>query len=213
MTIKVAINGYGRIGRMLLRAIYEEKFDDIQVVAINGLGGIDINVHLTQYDSTHWRFPGTIEVDGDHLAVNSDRIKMFSTWNSQVTPWGKYGVDVVLESSGVFTSKEIAMVHIKQPAKKVLISALRKRCRFYYRVWRKSSNWTAVNLGPLPKRVLQSVGLRWWSIVDWADLIFSTSPEEKIFDNLSPKKRGVLNMAQGQRLKSKKFINWAGNLF
>jgi glyceraldehyde 3-phosphate dehydrogenase len=65
---------------------------------------------------------------------------MFSTWNSQVTPWGKYGVDVVLESSGVFTSKEIAMAHIKQPAKKVLISALRKRCRFYYRVWRKSSN-------------------------------------------------------------------------
>ena len=123
MTIKVAINGYGRIGRMLLRAIYEEKFDDIQVVAINGLGGIDINAHLTQYDSAHGRFPGSIEVDGDHMVVNSDRIKMFSTRNPQETPWGKYGVDIVLECSGVFTSKEKAMVHIKQGAKKVLISA------------------------------------------------------------------------------------------
>jgi len=123
MTIKVAINGYGRIGRMLLRAIYEEKFDDIQVVAINGLGGIDINAHLTQYDSAHGRFPGTIEVDGDHMVVNDDRIKMFSTRNPQETPWGKYGVDIVLECSGVFTSKEKAMVHIKQGAKKVLISA------------------------------------------------------------------------------------------
>jgi glyceraldehyde 3-phosphate dehydrogenase len=123
MTIKVAINGYGRIGRMMLRAIYEEKFDDIQVVAINGLGGIDINAHLTQYDSAHGRFPGTIEVDGDHMVVNGDRIKMFSTRNPQETPWGKYGVDIVLECSGVFTSKEKAMVHIKQGAKKVLISA------------------------------------------------------------------------------------------
>ena len=123
MTIKVAINGYGRIGRMLLRAIYEEKFDDIQVVAINGLGGIDINAHLTQYDSAHGRFPGSIEVDGDHMVVNGDRIKMFSTRNPQETPWGKYGVDIVLECSGVFTSKEKAMVHIKQGAKKVLISA------------------------------------------------------------------------------------------
>ena len=123
MTIKVAINGYGRIGRMLLRAIYEEKFDDIQVVAINGLGGIDINAHLTQYDSAHGRFPGSIEVDGDHMVFNGDRIKMFSTRNPQETPWGKYGVDIVLECSGVFTSKEKAMVHIKQGAKKVLISA------------------------------------------------------------------------------------------
>ena len=108
---------------MLLRAIYEERFDDIQVVAINGLGGIDINAHLTQYDSAHGRFPGTIEVDGDHMVVNGDRIKMFSTRNPQETPWGKYGVDIVLECSGVFTSKEKAMVHIKQGAKKVLISA------------------------------------------------------------------------------------------
>jgi glyceraldehyde 3-phosphate dehydrogenase len=123
MTIKVAINGYGRIGRMVVRAIYEEKRDDIKVVAINGLGGIDINAHLTQYDSAHGRFPGTVTVDGDHLIINGDRVKMFSTRNPLETNWGDLGVDVVLECSGAFTSKEKAMVHIQQGAKKVIISA------------------------------------------------------------------------------------------
>jgi len=123
MTIKVAINGYGRIGRMVVRAIYEEKRDDIKVVAINGLGGIDINAHLTQYDSAHGRFPGTVTVEGDHLIINGDRVKMFSTRNPLETNWGDYGVDVVLECSGAFTSKEKAMVHIQQGAKKVIISA------------------------------------------------------------------------------------------
>lgn len=123
MTIKVAINGYGRIGRMVVRAIYEEKRDDIKVVAINGLGGIDINAHLTQYDSAHGRFPGAVTVDGDHLIINGDRVKMFSTRNPLETNWGDYGVDVVLECSGAFTSKEKAMVHIQQGAKKVIISA------------------------------------------------------------------------------------------
>jgi len=123
MTIKVAINGYGRIGRMVVRAIYEEKRDDIKVVAINGLGGIDINAHLTQYDSAHGRFPGTVTVDGDHMVINGDRIKIFSTRNPLETTWGDLGVDVVLECSGAFTSKEKAMVHIQQGAKKVVISA------------------------------------------------------------------------------------------
>ena len=123
MTIKVAINGYGRIGRMVVRAIYEEKRDDIKVVAINGLGGIDINAHLTQYDSAHGRFPGTVVVDGDHMVINGDRIKIFSTRNPLETNWGDLGVDVVLECSGAFTSKEKAMVHIQQGAKKVIISA------------------------------------------------------------------------------------------
>jgi glyceraldehyde 3-phosphate dehydrogenase len=123
MKIKVAINGYGRIGRMMLRAIYEEKFGDIQVVAINGLGGIEMNAHLTQYDSAHGRFPGEVTVDGDCMVINGDRIKMFSTRNPLETPWGEYGVDVVLECTGAFTSKEKAMIHIQQGAKKVLISA------------------------------------------------------------------------------------------
>jgi glyceraldehyde 3-phosphate dehydrogenase len=122
MTIRVAINGYGRIGRMVLRAIYEEK-RDIKVVAINGLGGIDINAHLTQYDSAHGRFNAEVSVDGDYLVINGDRIKMYSTRNPLETPWGEHQVDVVLECSGAFTTKEKAMVHIQQGAKKVLISA------------------------------------------------------------------------------------------
>jgi glyceraldehyde 3-phosphate dehydrogenase len=123
MAIRVAINGYGRIGRMILRAIYEEQRQDIQVVAINGLGGIEINAHLTQYDSAHGRFNAQVSVEGDYLLVNGDRIRMYSTRNPLETPWGEHQVDVVLECSGAFTSKEKAIVHIAQGAKKVLISA------------------------------------------------------------------------------------------
>jgi glyceraldehyde 3-phosphate dehydrogenase len=123
MTIRVAINGYGRIGRMVLRAIYEEKRSNLQVVAINGLGGIDINAHLTQYDSAHGRFNGEVTVDGDYLVINGDRIRMYATRNPLETPWGEHQVDVLLECSGAFTTKEKAMVHIQQGAKKVLISA------------------------------------------------------------------------------------------
>ena len=123
MTIRVAINGYGRIGRMVLRAIYEENRTDLQVVAINGLGGIDINAHLTQYDSAHGKFNASVAVDGNYLVVNGDRIRMYSTRNPLETPWGEHQVDIVLECSGAFTTKEKAMVHISQGAKKVLISA------------------------------------------------------------------------------------------
>jgi glyceraldehyde 3-phosphate dehydrogenase len=123
MTIRVAINGYGRIGRMVLRAIYEENRKDLQVVAINGLGGIDINAHLTQYDSAHGKFNASVAVDGNYLIVNGDRIRMYSTRNPLETPWGEHQVDIVLECSGAFTAKEKAMVHISQGAKKVLISA------------------------------------------------------------------------------------------
>ena len=123
MTIRVAINGYGRIGRMVLRAIYEENRTDLQVVAINGLGGIDINAHLTQYDSAHGKFNASVAVDGNYLVVNGDRIRMYSTRNPLETSWGEHQVDIVLECSGAFTTKEKAMVHISQGAKKVLISA------------------------------------------------------------------------------------------
>ena len=123
MTIRVAINGYGRIGRMVLRAIYEENRTDLQVVAINGLGGIDINAHLTQYDSAHGKFNASVAVDGNYLVVNGDRIRMYSTRNPLETLWGEHQVDIVLECSGAFTTKEKAMVHISQGAKKVLISA------------------------------------------------------------------------------------------
>ena len=128
MAIRVAINGYGRIGRMVLRALYEsqpnlDRQRDIKIVAINAMGDIDINAHLTQYDSAHGRFPGAVTVDGDHMVVNGDRIKMYSTRNPLETPWGEHQVDLVLECSGQFPSKEKALVHIRQGAKKVLISA------------------------------------------------------------------------------------------
>ena len=124
MTIRIAINGYGRIGRMILRALYEEQPKrDIQIVAINAMGSLDVNAHLTQYDSAHGRFPLKVDIDGNDMIVNGDRIKMFSTRNPLETPWGELGVDLVLECSGKFTSKEKALVHIQQGAKKVLISA------------------------------------------------------------------------------------------
>ena len=102
MTIKVAINGYGRIGRNVLRAFYEGgKKQDIQIVALNDLGNVEHNAHLTRYDTTHGKFPGTVEVDGDYMIVNGDRIRVFAQRNPAELPWGELGVDVVLECTGV----------------------------------------------------------------------------------------------------------------
>ena len=124
MTIKIAINGYGRIGRNILRAHYEGgKKHDIQIVAINDLGDPKTNVHLTRYDTAHGKFPGTVAVDGDSMVVNGDRIKVLATRNPAELPWGELGVDVVLECTGFFTTKEKASAHLKGGAKKVIISA------------------------------------------------------------------------------------------
>ena len=124
MTIKVAINGYGRIGRNILRAHYESgKKHDIQIVAINDLGPVETNAHLTRYDTAHGKFPGTVAVEGDYLIVNGDKIKVFAQRDPAQLPWGELGVDVVLECTGFFTTKEKAGLHIKGGAKKVIISA------------------------------------------------------------------------------------------
>jgi glyceraldehyde 3-phosphate dehydrogenase len=124
MTIKIAINGYGRIGRNILRAHYEGgKKHDIQIVAINDLGDPKTNAHLTKYDTAHGPFPGTVVVDGDSMVVNGDRIKVLANRNPAELPWGALGVDVVLECTGFFTSKEKASAHLKGGAKKVIISA------------------------------------------------------------------------------------------
>src|SRR5450830_946722 len=124
MTIRVAINGYGRIGRNILRAHYEGgKKHDIQIVAINDLGDPKTNAHLTQYDTAHGKFPGTVTVDGDSIVVNGDRIKVLAQRNPAELPWGELGVDVVLECTGFFTTKEKASAHLKGGAKKVIISA------------------------------------------------------------------------------------------
>ncbi|WP_430387496.1 type I glyceraldehyde-3-phosphate dehydrogenase [Dyella sp. 20L07] len=124
MAIKVAINGYGRIGRNILRALYEAgRTNEIQVVAINDLGDAETNAHLTQYDTAHGKFPGTVSVDGGDLIVNGDRIKVCAERDPSKLPWGALGVDVVLECTGFFTSKAKASAHIAAGAKKVIISA------------------------------------------------------------------------------------------
>lgn len=124
MTIKVAINGYGRIGRNVLRAFYEGgKEQDLEIVAINDLGDSKINAHLTKYDTAHGRFPGTVEFDAEALVINGDRIKTFSERNPADLPWGELEVDVVLECTGIFASKEACQPHLDGGAKKVLISA------------------------------------------------------------------------------------------
>ncbi|MEZ2419383.1 type I glyceraldehyde-3-phosphate dehydrogenase [Luteibacter sp. RCC_6_2] len=125
MTIKVAINGYGRIGRNILRSLYEAKKNgqDIQIVAVNDLGNAETNAHLTQYDTAHGRFPGEVSVDGGDLIVNGDRIKVFAERDPSKLPWGEHEVDVVMESTGFFTSKAKAGAHIAGGAKKVIISA------------------------------------------------------------------------------------------
>ena len=124
MTIKVAINGFGRIGRNVLRAHYEDgKKHDLEFVAINDLGDAKTNAHLLRYDTAHGRFSGTVEVDGDALVVNGDRIKVLAERNPAELPWKSLGVDVVMECTGLFTSKEKAGAHIKAGAKKVIISA------------------------------------------------------------------------------------------
>jgi glyceraldehyde 3-phosphate dehydrogenase len=124
MPIKVAINGYGRIGRNILRALYESNRNhEIQVVAINDLGDAETNAHLTRYDTAHGRFPHEVGVDGGNLVVKGDQIKVYAVRNPAEIPWGAHDVDVVLECTGLFTSKAKAGAHIAGGAKKVIISA------------------------------------------------------------------------------------------
>jgi glyceraldehyde 3-phosphate dehydrogenase len=122
--VKVAINGYGRIGRNVLRALYEGKrTNEIRIVAINDLGNAETNAHLTQYDTAHGKFPGEVSVDGGDLVVNGDRIKVCAERDPSKLPWKDLGVDIVLECTGLFTSKAKASAHLAAGAKKVIISA------------------------------------------------------------------------------------------
>ena len=124
MAIKVGINGYGRIGRNILRALYESKRNgEIQIVAVNDLGDAKTNAHLTRHDTAHGPFPGMVAVDGDSMVVNGDRIRVLAERDPSKLPWGQLGVDIVLESTGLFASKEKASKHLAGGAKKVVISA------------------------------------------------------------------------------------------
>lgn len=124
MTIRVAINGYGRIGRNILRAHYEsKKHPEIQIVAINDLGDVNTNAHLTRYDTTHGKFPGVVEVSGNDLVINGDKIRVVAERDPKKLPWQEMNIDLVLECTGFFTSKEKASAHLEAGAKRVLISA------------------------------------------------------------------------------------------
>ncbi|WP_420428167.1 type I glyceraldehyde-3-phosphate dehydrogenase [Algiphilus sp.] len=123
MAVKVGINGYGRIGRNTLRALFESGRDDIEIVAINDLGSAETNAHLTMVDTAHGRFPGTVSVEGDFMVVNGKKIKVLAERDPAKLPWGELGVDIVLECTGFFASKDKASAHLQGGAKKVVISA------------------------------------------------------------------------------------------
>lgn len=124
MAVRIAINGYGRIGRNVLRALVEGgRTDEFDVVAINDLGDPETNAHLTQYDTAHGRFNAEVKVDGDHLVINKDRFKVLAERDPSKLPWKELDVDVVLECTGLFKSREKAGMHLSAGAKKVLISA------------------------------------------------------------------------------------------
>ncbi len=124
MAIKVGINGYGRIGRNVLRALFEgQRAGELEIVAINDLGDAKTNAHLTRHDTVHGRFPGEVKVEGDSLVVNGQPIRVLAERDPAKLPWGRLGVDFVLECTGLFTSKAKASAHLAGGAKKVVISA------------------------------------------------------------------------------------------
>jgi glyceraldehyde 3-phosphate dehydrogenase len=124
MKTKVAINGFGRIGRNVVRAIYESGRTDIDVVAINDLGPVETNAHLMRYDSVHGRFPKTVEVDGDTIKIEGgDSFKVFAERDPANLPWGELDIDIVMECTGIFTARDKAALHLEAGAKRVLVSA------------------------------------------------------------------------------------------
>jgi glyceraldehyde 3-phosphate dehydrogenase len=123
MAVRVAINGFGRIGRNVLRAIAESGRKDIEVVGINDLGPVETNAHLLRFDSVHGRFPGIVTVDGDSISLGNGKIKVSAERDPAKLPWKALGVDIALECTGIFTSKEKAALHLTAGAKRVLVSA------------------------------------------------------------------------------------------
>ena len=123
MSVKVAINGFGRIGRNVLRAIHEAGRKDIEVVAINDLGPVETNAHLLRFDSIHGRFNAKVEVDGEFIVVDGNRIRVTAVRNPAELPHRELGVDIALECTGIFTSKDKAKAHLDAGAKRVIVSA------------------------------------------------------------------------------------------
>ena len=137
MTVRVAINGFGRIGRNVLRAIVEAGRNDIEVVGINDLGPVETNAHLLRFDSVHGRFPGTVTVKGDTISVGNGAIKVTAERDPAKLPWKDLGVDIALECTGIFTAKDKASAHLTAGAKRVLVSAPGRRRRPHGRLRRQ----------------------------------------------------------------------------
>src|SRR5213079_1337252 len=123
MPVRGAINGFGRIGRLVLRAIVESGRRDIEVVAVNDLGPVETNAHLLRYDSVHGRFPAQVSVDGEYMIAAGHKIKVTAVKNPAELPHKDLGVDIALECTGIFTSKEKASAHLAAGAKRVVVSA------------------------------------------------------------------------------------------
>src|SRR5690242_20959954 len=123
MALRVAINGFGRIGRNVLRAIAESGRKDIEVVALNDLGPVETNAHLLRYDSVHGRFHGEVKVEGDSISIGNGKIKVTAERDPAKLPWKDLGIDIALECTGIFTAKDKASAHLTAGAKRVLVSA------------------------------------------------------------------------------------------
>jgi glyceraldehyde 3-phosphate dehydrogenase len=123
MAVRVGINGFGRIGRLVLRAAAESKRNDVEFVAVNDLGSVATNAHLLKYDSVHGTYPGSISTEGNSMTVDGHKIQVFAERDPKNLPWGDLGIDVLMECTGIFTARDKAAVHLDQGAKKVLVSA------------------------------------------------------------------------------------------
>jgi glyceraldehyde 3-phosphate dehydrogenase len=123
MAVRVGINGFGRIGRLVLRAAAESKRNDVEYVAVNDLGPVETNAHLLKYDSVHGTYPGSISTDGNSMTVDGHKIQVFAERDPKNLPWGDLGIDVLMECTGIFSARDKAAVHLEQGAKKVLVSA------------------------------------------------------------------------------------------
>nr|WP_295464621.1 type I glyceraldehyde-3-phosphate dehydrogenase [Mesorhizobium sp.] len=123
MTVRVAVNGFGRIGRNIVRAIYESGRKDIDVVAVNDLGPVETNAHLLRFDSVHGRFPGEVKVEGDTISIGTDSFKVLAVKDPTQLPWKELGIDIALECTGIFTARDKAAMHLTAGAKRVIVSA------------------------------------------------------------------------------------------
>ena len=174
MKTKIAINGYGRIGRLILRAVYENnRRNQVEIVAINDLSSIETSSHLTRYDTVHGKFFGDVKIEGEFLVINGDRIKKYRTKIPEELPWKQLDIDVVMDCTGAFRSRERAITHVKSGAKKVLISAPGKGIvdntivyGINHNTLRKSdlivsnASCTTNCLVPLIKPLLDTIGLK-----------------------------------------------------